>query len=272
MPASATAKKYALSTIEFNPTIAFALSKKISFAFGFRYLVAKGEIALDARNVYELNMKGSGKSAGYNFALSYQARDSLRVSTTYRSKISLRIKGDGDARLGANSLYSKASIAAHIPANFIAAIAYTFQTDTTLEVVYDKTFWSIITETNLEFENPILEATLGKSSEKKWHDSTVYRVGVTQQFDTLKLMTGFSYSPSAADEEYVTFASPETDFITFSLGSKYQIMKNFEIGVAALYAKGEKRVVSQPTKELGVNGTLGERDVMTLSLGFEYKF
>ena len=85
-------------------------------------------------------------------------------------------------------------------------------------------------------------------------------------------MAGFSYSPSAAQEEFVTFSSPETDFITFSLGSKYEINNNFEVGVAALYAKGQEREISQPTKPLGIDGTLGKRDVFTLSLGFEYRF
>jgi len=272
MPASATAKKYALSTVEFNPTIALPLSEKLSFALGLRYLIAQGEIALDAQSLYALEMKGSGEATGYNLALSYRFSDTLKLSTTYRSKISLQLKGDGDARLGATSYYSKASIAAPIPANFIVAIAYTFPTKTTVEFTYDKTFWSIVTETNFEFENPILEATLGKSVEKRWHDTTVYRVGLTQQFDTLKTMAGFSYSPSAAQEEFVTFSSPETDFITFSLGSKYEINNNFEVGVAALYAKGQERKISQPTKPLGINGTLGKRDIITLSIGFEYSF
>ena len=86
-------------------------------------------------------------------------------------------------------------------------------------------------------------------------------------------MAGFAYSTNASqDEEYVTFSSPETDFLTYSLGTRYTINSNLELGLSALYAQGQEREVSQPTNALGVNGTIGERDIYVLNLGAEYKF
>jgi long-chain fatty acid transport protein len=64
IPAIATAKKYSLQTIELNPTVAIPLTNNLSVCLGFRYVIATAEIALDAGNVYSLNMKGSGEAAG----------------------------------------------------------------------------------------------------------------------------------------------------------------------------------------------------------------
>ena len=272
MPASATAKKYSLRTIELNPTVAIPVTSRLSLGLGFRYVMAEGEIALDAGAAYSLDMKGSGEAAGYNLAVSYNATDALNLSATYRSAINLRLSGSGDTTFAGTPITSNASIAAPIPANFIFAVAYKFPTETTLEVTYDKTYWSIVKETNFEFENPFLEATLGKTQPKKWHDTVAYRVGLTQKLDDLTLMAGFSYSPNAAADEYVTFSSPEADFLTYSLGTRYTLSETIDFGIAGMLAQGEERTVSQPTKPLGVNGTLGARDIYILTFGAGYKF
>jgi len=272
MPASATAKKYSLRTIELNPTVAIPLTSKLSLGLGFRYIIADGEIALDAGAAYSLDMKGSGEAASYNMALAYRATDALNISATYRSQVNLTLSGNGDVTLGAIPLNSYASMAAPIPANFIFAVAYEFPTETTLEVTYDKTYWSVVQETNFEFENPTLEATLGRTQPKKWHDTVAYRVGLTQKLDTLTLMAGFAYSPNATDDEYVTFSSPETDFLTYSLGARYALNDSLEIGMAGMLAQGKERTISQPTKPTGINGTLSARDIYILTFGAECKF
>lgn len=280
MPASATAKKYSLRTIELNPTVAIPLTSRLSLGLGFRYVMAEGEIALDGSSIpltattapYTLDMKGSGEAAGYNLAVSYNATDALNLSATYRSAINLRLSGSGDTTFAGTPITSNASIAAPIPANFIFAVAYEFPTGTTLEVTYDKTYWSIVQETNFEFENPTLEATLGKTQPKEWHDTVAYRVGLTQKLDALTLMAGFAYSPSAADEQYVTFSSPESNFLTYSLGARYDINDSFDISIAGMLAQGEERTISQPTNPLGVNGVLSARDIYVLTFGAGYKF
>jgi len=272
MPAMASSKKYSLKTLELNPSIAIAINSKLSFGLGLRYIKAEGEIELDAGNLYTMEMDGDGEAFGYNLALSYQATPALNISATYRSNITVTLDGHADATLATNPLSSSGSTEALIPANFILATAYTFTTNTTLEITYDRTMWSGVDETNFEFDNPMLEGTLGKSIAKNWHDTVAYRVGITQELDSLIAMCGFAYSTNAADEEYVSFSSPETDSLTFSLGAKYTMSDSFYIGVAGLYAKSEERTTSQPTNHLGVNGTLGSRNTYQFTLGGGYTF
>ncbi len=283
-PAIASAKKFALETIEFNPSIAIPINKKLSLGFGFRYVRAEGQIALDGSMLphapalgsinYTLSMEDGRDSSsfGYNMALSYQATDKWNISATYRSKILLDIKGTAQTTFGGTPITSGASMAVPIPANLILATAYTFHTGTTVEVTYDKTMWSAIKETNFNFDNPTLEATLGASTPKKWHDTHAYRMGITQELDALTLMCGIAYSTNAADEQYVSYSSPESDSMTYSIGGRYNISNTMDIGLAILYSQNDKRTVAQATNPLGVNGTFSDKNVYTITVGGSYKF
>ena len=281
MPALATSKRYSLKTIEFNPSLAIPISNKLAFGFGFRYLKAKAEAELDGSTLplnppssipYTLNMNGEADAYGYNLALSYKATQSLNISATYRSKILFNSTGNADAIIAGAPISSKISTAIIIPANFILASAYKFDTGTTIEITYDRTIWSAVTETNFNFQDSTLETILGKTISKKWHDTIAYRVGITQIFNSITAMAGFSYSSNAADNEYVSFTSPESDTMTISLGARYFINNHIDIGLAGILAKNKARTLSQPTNQLGVNGTLQKRNIYVLTFGIGYKF
>ena len=257
-PASYTAKKFALKTIEFNPTMAIPVNDKLSLGFGFRYVRATGKIALDAIPTSIDNGKDSA-SFGFNLAASYQATDALNISTTYRSQVTLNLKGD------ANLPITSVNLEAPIPANFILATAYKVTPTTTVEITYDRTMWSSVKETN--FNNP----NFGQPTPKKWHDTEAYRLGVTQNLDAITLMGGLAYSTNAADDAYVSFSSPESDSMTYSLGARYKLDESIELGFAALYADYASRTVAQASP-IGVNGTLSDKDALSLTMGLNYRF
>lgn len=276
-PASVSAEKFSLQTTEFNPSIAIPINDKLSVGFGLRYVIAEGEVMLDGSRLgpraFTVDMNGKESSAfGYNLAISYQATDALNISATYRSKIELDLQGDASTTLVGTPISSGVSLQTPIPANFIFAAAYTFSTDTTVELTYDRTMWSSVKETNFNYDNPVLEAVLGKSSPKKWHDTSAYRMGITQKLDEFTLMCGIGYSTNPATDEYVSFSSPESDTMTYSVGTKYAINEDMEIGLAVLYSPNKSRTVYQPTNPLGVNGTLSNKKAYTISTGLSYKF
>jgi len=280
MPAVATAKKYSLKTLELNPSLGIKVNRKLSLAVGFRYVRASGDIELDGSTLplnppasipYTLNMSGEADAFGYNLALAYKPMQALNISATYRSKILLNLKGNANTILGGNPISSDVSLLAPIPANFILATAYSFKSDTTVELSYDRTMWSAVTETNFNFDNASLEATLGKSTPKKWHDTTAYRIGLTQKLGSLTAMAGFASSTNAADDAYVSFSSPESNSRSYSLGARYAFSDSFDMGIAGLLARNEARTIAQ-TSPIGVNGTLSERDIYVLTFGAGYKF
>lgn len=281
-PAIPSAQKFALETIEFNPSIAIPITNKLSFGFGFRYVRAEAQVSLDGSMIpltattapYTLSMEDGRDSSsfGFNLALAYQVTEAWNISATYRSKISLEIEGVAQTTFAGTPITSGASMDVPIPANLILATAYTFNTGTTVELTYDQTMWSAIQETNFNFDHPVLEATLGISKAKKWHDTQAYRLGITQELNELTLMAGIAYSTNAADEQYVTFSSPEADSMTYAAGARYAINDSMEFGLALLYADYADRTVYQPTNPIGVNGRLSNRNVYTITVGGNYKF
>ena len=272
MPATATAKKFALQTIELNPTVAMPINEQFSVGLGLRYMQASAEAELDYPGGYTLSMEGDDSSSfGYNIALSYEHSSALNISATYRSQINLLLEGHSDATLGATPISSAGSIEVPVPANFILAAAYTFDTQTTVEVTIDRTMWSAVQETNFEFDNATLEAVLGVASAKKWKDVNVYRIGLTQKYDKATAMFGFGYSINPAPDQYVSYSSPESDSITISLGGRYDISDTMDIGFAALYSGGFSRTLAQGTAS-GVNGEISNKDVYTTILGAGFKF
>ncbi len=264
-PAINSAKLYALQTIEFNPSFAIPLNSKTSLAFGFRYLKASGEVEVGA-NASTLKMEGSGQAFGYNLALSHKIIESLNLSATYRSAVIIKL--DGDSTSKALNKSGDASLNVPIPANLILAAAYSFNADTTLEITYDKTMWSVVQETDFNFEDPTMEAVLGGTKAKKWHDTQAYRIGLTHKLDSITAMAGFAYSTNAADDRYVSFSSPESDSLTFSLGGRYKINSSVDVGLATLYSQNKERTVANGT----VDGKLSNKSVYSITAGASYKF
>jgi len=275
-PATPSAKEFALQTLEFNPSAAIPFNDKISFGFGLRYMKALAQAKLDGSmlgtNAYTLDMDGKADAYGYNLALAYKYSEALNMSVTYRSKLTLDLEGDADVTLAGTAIQSGVSLEVPIPANFILATAYKFNTGTIVEITYDRTMWSVVNETDFNYDNAIVEGVLGASQEKKWHDTVAYRLGITQELDSATLMAGYAYANNAADEEYVSFSSPESDSFAVSFGGRYNISNTIEVGLAMLYTENKSRTVTQATNPLGVNGTLSDKSAYSATIGASFKF
>jgi long-chain fatty acid transport protein len=275
-PAAPTAQEFSLQTIEFNPTVAFVITKNLSFGVGFRYIKADADAKLDGSmlgvSAYTVSMNGKDEAAGYNLALSYNYQNRFHLSATYRSKILFTLQGNADVIVGGTPISSDVSLAMPIPANLILASSYTFDSATTVELTYDRVMWSVVQETNFEYDNQLLESLFGVSQEKKWHDTVSYRLGVTQKLNKFVLMAGFAYGTNAADDAYVSFASPESDAYALSCGARYQATPSLNFGLAFLYNENKSRTVLQSDDPFGVNGTLSNKKAYLLSLGANIRF
>jgi len=268
-PAMASAKKFSLETVEFNPSIAFPITEQLSFAFGVRYMIASGHVQIDTGAV-TVDMKGDDDSFGYNLALSYKVSKELTLAATYRSDIAINLTGSADIT-GIGVPKSDASTKVVIPDNLILAAAYTFHQQTTVEVTYDKTYWSRVTETNFDYANSTAEALLGTTKPKLWHNTVAYRIGLTHKLQDLTLMSGIAYSTNAANEEYVGYSSPEADSITYAFGGRYNLSQNLEVGLSLLYADYKDRTSNQVSAS-GVKGTFSGKSAYVLATGISYKF
>jgi long-chain fatty acid transport protein len=274
-----SAEEFSLKIVEINPTAAFQISDNLGFAVGFRIVSSSGVAkATPVAGVIYQDMSGDSVDFGYNLALAYNPTKEIELGVTYRSKVNMNL--DGDANLAyplstpplAAGNYA-GGVTLPLPAALNLAAAYTFSTQTTLEVVYERTYWSAYKNLDFYYTNPLANAIFGNPKPKDWHDTNTFRVGLTQELDNLTLMAGYVYDETPVPNKTLGFELPDTDSQAVSVGGRYKINESVDVGLSALYSMHESRTIS--AADANDNGLVGEfsgGDVLIVSAGLGYKF
>lgn len=288
-PAKTSAEEFTLQIVEINPTVAIPINDKVSFAFGFRIVHTSGIVKSNgtsevhysgATSVISRDMTGDSVDYGYNLALAYKPTSDLEMALTYRSQVNLTIEGDATlsstSALGgaipAGAYDGIASVTIPLPATASLAVAYTLPSKTTLELVYERNMWSAYENLDFNYDgtitNPVLSSAFDAAKEKNWKDTNTFRLGITQELDSMTLMGGMVYDQTPVPEQTIGFELPDSDSISVSIGGRYQINDKLDIGLSALYSMRESRTVSNDS----LNGEFTNANVLIVSTGVGYKF
>ncbi|MDR0468212.1 MAG: outer membrane protein transport protein [Campylobacteraceae bacterium] len=263
------AKKFSLKIIEANPTAAYKINDHFALGFGLRALYTDGIVT---NNMYggmaHRKLTGDSFDFGYNLALSARPIEGLALAATYRSKVDLTIGGNARASVMGTEIYSgKASVDAILPATLSLATAYTYK-DTTLEFVYEKTYWSKYKELDFNYSTP-LPAVFDEPVYKGWKNSNAFRLGLTHKYsDDLTLMAGFAIDKSAAPDSTLSFELPDSDSKLYSGGFEYKINDDMSIGAAYVFTDKEKRKIDHD----GVAGEFKDGSAHLATMTFKYRF
>jgi len=269
----ATAEEFTLQTIEFNPSMAIPLSDTVSMGVGFRVIStsgvvkAKGTVPFN----YSQNLTGDSIDYGYNLALNYRPVSNISLAATYRSKIDLNVEGSADLVSPFVNGNHTVSVTIPLPATFNLAAAYTFDSGTTVEAVYERTFWSAYKQLNFEYTNPTAEAVFGTIKPKNWENTNSYRLGLTQKYDKWTAMAGLAYDETPVPESTLGYELPDSDAWIVSMGGRYQIDKSWNIGLAGLVDMKESRDVYQ-AGATGIKGEFSNARAYLVTAGIEYRF
>jgi len=278
VPAVYSAEEFTLQAVEFNPSIAIPLSDTMSMGVGFRMISSSGVVKAKRVGVYSQNMTGNSIDYGYNLALNYRPVSNLSLAATYRSKVNLSVEGDadlshtgglipGDPLPTFNGNYG-ASVSIPIPATLNLAAAYTFDTATTIEAVYERTYWSAYKTLNFDFSHPYAEGFFGAVKPKNWQDTNSYRLGLTQKYDKWTAMAGVAYDKTPVPESTLGYELPDSDAWIVSMGGRYQIDKSWNIGLAGLVDMKKNREVHNSA----INGEFSNARAYLVTAGIEYRF
>ncbi|MCX6060656.1 MAG: outer membrane protein transport protein [Campylobacterales bacterium] len=269
----ATAEEFTLQTIEFNPSMAIPLSDTVSMGVGFRVIStsgivkAKGTVPFN----YSQNLTGDSIDYGYNLALNYRPVSNISLAATYRSKIDLNVEGSADLVSPVVNGNHTVSVTVPLPATFNLAAAYSFGSGTTVEAIYERTFWSAYKQLNFEYTNPTADAVFGTIKPKNWKDTNTYRLGLTQKYDKWTAMAGVAYDESPTPESTLGYELPDSDAWIASVGGRYQIDKSWNIGLAGLVDMKESRDVYQ-AGATGIKGEFSNARAYLVTAGIEYHF
>ncbi len=265
-------QEFTLKTYEMNPAGSYKFNDQFSLGFGLRAIYSKGEVKSNASGI-GLNavrrVEGDSLDYGYNLALSYKPVQDLNLSVTYRSKVELSLEGDGKLihPLIPGGYDGDASVDVVVPATLALAAAYTYE-KTTIEFVYERSYWSSYEELDFEYDRTMnaFDAPL----EKNWDDSNTYRIGLTQILtDKLKGMIGFSIDETPVPDSTLGFELPDSDAKSYTLGAEYQQSEALTFLGAFLYNEKEDRTVAQTG---GINGTFSNTKATFYTVSLRYKF
>jgi len=269
-PAVDSAEEFTLEVVEFNPTAAFSVTDKLAVAVGFRIIYSSGIVK--SSSVASRDMTGDSIDYGYNLALAYKPTSNLDFGVTYRSKVDLTEEGNAKLYIGDAKVYDGgSSVSIPLPGALNIAAAYTFSTDTTVEFVFERTYWSAYSSLDFNYASPInniLVSPFDDSVTKGWKDTSAYRIGVTQKLDKLTLMAGMVKDNSPIPESKISFELPASDSFSVSFGTRYDVTDKINLGFSALYSMADDLTVKNDT----VDGTFTNTNILIISAGLGYKF
>jgi len=269
-PAVDKAEEFTLQVVEINPTVAYAINDKVSVAAGVRIIHSSGIVK--STGTISRDMEGDSFDYGYNLALSYKPTSDLDLALTYRSNIDLT--QEGTAKLGDASgdiVYDGgATVSVPLPALLNVAVAYTFETKTTVEFVYERNFWSAYDVLDFGYAGDIgnLKPHFDDPIAKDWKDTNVFRLGVTQVMDGYTLMAGLVIDETPVPDETVSYELPDSDSVSVSFGGRYDINEEWNLGASMLYSMRDERTANNDD----IEGEFSNSDILIVSAGVGYKF
>lgn len=269
-PARSTAEEFTLKTVEFNPSLAVPISDTVSMGLGFRMIRTEGVVKSTAPGPVSRDMTGDAINYGYNVALNYRPLPNASLAATYRSKIDLKVEGNADLNVAGTPYSGSASVTVPLPASLNLAAAYTFDTGTTVEAVYERTFWSAYKQLDFNYGGTPNLATIvfGAPINKYWENTNTYRLGLTQKYDRWTAMAGMAYDETPVPESTLGYELPDANAWIVSLGGRYEIDSSWSVGLAGLVDRKQNREVHNGS----INGEFSNARAYLVSAGVEYRF
>jgi long-chain fatty acid transport protein len=270
----ASAQEFSLTVIEVNPVMSYDAGN-FSMAVGPRMIYVDATVKSDASDLgipLSRNMTGDTFEWGWNVAASYRPSETVNLSATYRSNIDLDFSDTADLNLLGNEMTLDAEVSVPSPAVLALSVAFDVSDNLTVEVLWDRTFWSEYDYLDFNFSpeipgNPFEPAVL-----RDWDDVSAYRVsmtwGVNEEMD---LMAGIAFDESPAPTETVGFELPDSDAWLFSAGMQYKMSDKTELGLAALYDYKKDRTVEVSPLNT-VYGEFTGTAAWLVTAGLNYKF
>ena len=277
-PAKETAEEFTLEVVEINPTIAYPINDKLAVAFGLRALYSSGIVKSTSAATASRDMEADSIDFGYNLALSYKPTKDIDLAVTYRSKVDLTEEGNGKLYLGdttgAKVYDGGASVTVPLPALLNIAVADTFSAKTTVEVVYERNFWSAYDSLDFEYVSslPVILSPFDAPIAKNWKDTNAFRLGVTQELDALTLMAGLVIDQTPVPDSSLSFELPDSNSVSVSFGGRYEINDKIDVGLSALYSKRDERTIKAVDNDNKLEGKFSNSNVLIVSAGVGYKF
>lgn len=256
-------------------------AKQLAEAFGMGNM--------DISTVLRGSTKVEQRSNGVDLAFGYRAGITLRpinlpnysltISSVYDSPVKFNFKGKLNANtfiggsIGDINMKADLNLATQLPGQLKLGVAQRLF-NLTLELVYEKVWWSNGKKFDFSFSNPVFTALnpnsiiAGFSKEQiesmmslanydavamgnGWKDTNAYRMGLSYRFNSgMTLMGSFAYDESPVPQEQIGI--PDSTSYIVGAGVNVPITDNFNVGASAtLYLKDGSKSIYQSQNGMG---------------------
>lgn len=231
-PVNRAATQTRLVTINFNPSLAFAITKFLSVAIGVDLLTGKARynnfLATPGLSGPFLN-KLTGSGVGYNLGLLLQLSKKIRIGASYRSDIVL--DGHGTSRFGpltSNNLSAKL----HLPGTLIVGAYAKINKKISLMFSVLNTYWNVFNQ--ILFRNTAIAPIL--NIPQNFHNTWTGLFGGTWQINKKwRLLMGVIYDTTPTRNNFRNIRLPDADRWGAGIGFNYQATKHILIGGGLLH-------------------------------------
>ncbi|MCK9294591.1 MAG: outer membrane protein transport protein [Desulfobulbaceae bacterium] len=287
-----SSEEFTLKVFEANPSLSYKFCDWFGLAAGARILHTTGNKVKSSGYIdidpgpgltyasISRDMDGDSTDLGYNLAMTIKPTKEWNIAATYRSEVDMGLTGSARLltdTLPFNTYNGDARLDVVTPAVLSIGTSYTFFDRTTVELAWDKTYWSEYSELDFNYNgtllNPLLIMAFDDPKAKNWHDSNAYRIGITHKCtDRFTAMIGFAYDETPIPSETLGFELPDSDALLFSFGGRYQVNEHLELGGAYLLDHKNTRTIENPANTSGINGKFEDAGAHVVTLGLVYKF
>ena len=260
--------KSEITTVNYNPSLAWKVNDKVSLGLGLSYQTIDAEMTnMTPVGLYRL--KGDDGAWGWNAGALFTLSPAMRVGVSYRSTMSYTL--DGDRTLGAAPSTS-ASADLKLPDTVILSVWQ--QVSDRWEAMGDLSFtrWNTLDKLNVR-------SVAGTETESFNYDNS-WRIAWGAAYkasDAWKVKFGIAYDRTPTSDDNRTARTPDNDRLWFSFGGQWNggVYGRIDAGYAYLYMKdpsiNQTRTFTTPAgAPVGISNLRGSYNDSAHVLGIQY--
>lgn len=254
-----------ITTVEFNPNVAYKVNDEFSVGAGLRLVYGEGEISastpawveglkqiptlpdaikarIPAAGTDLKALEGDDIAFGWKLGASWQINSAHRLGFAYHSGVELELDGhaSGLAYVGAEGTEIPGYLPLELPAFAELASHHQLTENWAMHASVNWTQWSVFEELVAHFpkDKPISGLPSDLVKEENFKDNWRFALGSTYQLDDKwSLRGGVALDKTAVDDEYRTTTIPDADRLWFSVGAGYQASSKLSLDFAVTYIK-----------------------------------
>lgn len=226
--------KSKVTTVNYNPSIAYRVNDKVSLGFGVNYQTIDAELtsALPAPFVSS-RLKGDDSAWGWNAGALFTLSPAMRVGVSYRSSIKYTLEGDASTAVSSAPVRTEIKL----PDTFILSVWQ--QVSDRWEAMGDLSYtrWDSLNALDVYNKNTGILVT---SESFNYRNAWRLAWGAAYQYsDVSKLKFGIAYDRTPVRDADRSPRVPDNNRIWLSLGGQWNLGQNgtIDFGYSYLYVK-----------------------------------